>query len=38
MSGAPYELGGPQMLATNRRIHAEMQEVALIAERPATGS
>jgi myo-inositol-1(or 4)-monophosphatase len=38
MSGGPYELGGPQMLATNGRIHAEMQEVALIAERPATGS
>jgi myo-inositol-1(or 4)-monophosphatase len=38
MSGGPYRLGGPQMLATNGRIHGEMQEVALIAERPATSS
>jgi myo-inositol-1(or 4)-monophosphatase len=25
-SGAPYVLGGPQLLASNGRIHAEMQE------------
>jgi myo-inositol-1(or 4)-monophosphatase len=38
MNGGPYRLGGPQMLATNGRIHDEMQEVALIAERAATSS
>jgi myo-inositol-1(or 4)-monophosphatase len=32
MSGGPYRLGGPQMLSTNARIHAEMREVAAIAE------
>ena len=36
MSGGPYRLGGPQMLSTNGRIHAEMQEVAAIAESAAT--
>jgi myo-inositol-1(or 4)-monophosphatase len=36
MDGGPYHLGGPQMLATNGRIHGEMQEVASIAERPRT--
>jgi myo-inositol-1(or 4)-monophosphatase len=35
LSGGPYLLGGPQMLASNGRIHGEMQEVATIAERPA---
>jgi myo-inositol-1(or 4)-monophosphatase len=30
--GAPYALGGPQILASNGRIHREMQEVAAIAE------
>ncbi len=34
MSGAPYRLGGPHTLASNGRIHGEMQEVAVIAERP----
>jgi myo-inositol-1(or 4)-monophosphatase len=38
MNGGPYHLGGPEMLATNGRIHGEMQEVASIAERPATSS
>jgi len=36
MNGGPYHLGGPQMLATNGRIHGEMQEVASIAERAQT--
>lgn len=38
LSGGPYRLGGPQMLASNGRIHGEMQEVAAIAERPAENS
>ncbi len=38
LSGGPYQLGGPQMLASNGRIHGEMQEVATIAERPAGNS
>jgi myo-inositol-1(or 4)-monophosphatase len=35
LSGGIYRLGGPQLLASNGRIHAEMQEVAAIVERPA---
>jgi len=38
MNGEPYRLGGPQTLATNGRIHGEMQEVAAIAGRAAKGS
>jgi myo-inositol-1(or 4)-monophosphatase len=38
MNGEPYKLGGPHTLATNGRIHGEMQEIALIAERAATTS
>jgi len=38
LSGGPYGLGGPQLLASNGRIHGEMQEVAAIAERPAENS
>jgi myo-inositol-1(or 4)-monophosphatase len=38
LSGGPYRLGGPQMLASNGRIHGEMQDVATIAERPAGNS
>jgi myo-inositol-1(or 4)-monophosphatase len=38
LSGGPYRLGGPQMLASNGRIHGEMQEVATIAERPTGNS
>ena len=38
MNGGPYPLGGPHTLATNGRIHGEMQEIALIAERAATTS
>jgi fructose-1,6-bisphosphatase/inositol monophosphatase family enzyme len=35
-AGRPFKLGGPEMLASNRRIHAEMQRVAAdIAERTA---
>ncbi len=35
-AGRPYKLGGPELLASNRRIHAEMQRVAAdIAERTA---
>jgi myo-inositol-1(or 4)-monophosphatase len=33
LSGGAYPLGGPQVLATNGRIHGEVQEVAAIAER-----
>ncbi len=33
-TGRPYRLGGPELLASNKRIHAEMQSVAAdIAER-----
>src|SRR5205807_7237835 len=33
-TGRPYRLGGPELLASNKHIHAEMQEVAAdIAER-----
>jgi myo-inositol-1(or 4)-monophosphatase len=33
-AGRPYKLGGPELLASNKRIHAEMQQVAAdIAER-----
>ncbi len=33
-TGRPYKLGGPELLASNRRIHTEMQRVAAdIAER-----
>jgi len=38
LSGGPYRLGGPQVLASNGLIHGEMQEVATIAERPAENS
>ncbi len=38
MNGEAYALGGPHTLATNGRIHGEMQEIALIAERAATTS
>jgi myo-inositol-1(or 4)-monophosphatase len=38
MNGAPYRLGGPHTLASNGRIHGEMQEVGVIAERPAKSS
>jgi hypothetical protein len=32
--GRSYRLGGPELLASNRRVHAEMQQVAAdIAER-----
>jgi len=35
-AGRPYKLGGPELLASNRHIHAEMQRVAAdIAERTA---
>ena len=35
-AGRPYHPGGPELLASNRRIHAEMQRVAAdIAERSA---
>jgi len=35
-AGRPYKLGGPELLASNKRIHAEMQQVAAdIAERAA---
>jgi len=27
-AGRPYRLGGPELLASNKRIHAEMQQVA----------
>jgi myo-inositol-1(or 4)-monophosphatase len=37
LNGAPYVLGGPHILATNGRVHAEVQEVAAIAERTAGG-
>jgi len=33
LHGGPYRLGGPHVLATNGRVHAEVQEVAAIAER-----
>ena len=33
-TGRPYRLGGPELMASNKRIHAEMQQVAAdIAER-----
>jgi myo-inositol-1(or 4)-monophosphatase len=35
LNGAPYLLGGPHILATNGRVHAEVQQVAGIAERTA---
>jgi myo-inositol-1(or 4)-monophosphatase len=36
LDGQPYRLGGPDILASNGRIHQEMQQVAaLIAERAA---
>lgn len=35
LHGGPYRLGGPHVLATNGRVHAEVQEVAAIAERSA---
>ena len=35
LNGAPYVLGGAHILATNGRVHTEMQEVAAIAERTA---
>ena len=38
LSGGPYRLGEPQLLASNGRIHGEMQAVAAIAERPAEKS
>jgi len=38
-AGRPYHLGGSELLASNRRIHAEMQHVAAdIAERTAARS
>jgi myo-inositol-1(or 4)-monophosphatase len=38
LAGGAYRLGGPHLLATNGRIHGEMQEVATIAERGAAQS
>ncbi|HKV03576.1 MAG TPA: inositol monophosphatase family protein [Candidatus Acidoferrales bacterium] len=38
ITGGPYVPGGAQILASNGRIHAEMQEVAAIAERAAKGA
>ncbi len=38
MAGGPYRLGGPRMLATNGRIHSEMQEIASIAESAGASS
>jgi myo-inositol-1(or 4)-monophosphatase len=38
LSGGAYGLGGPHVLATNGRIHGEMQEIAAIAERGAAQS
>lgn len=38
LAGEPYRLGGPHVLASNGRIHGEMQEVAEIAERSAADS
>ena len=38
LTGGAYRLGGPHVLATNGRIHREMQEVAAIAERGAARS
>jgi hypothetical protein len=36
--GQPYRLGDRELLATNNRVHTEMQEVAAsIAERAAAG-
>jgi myo-inositol-1(or 4)-monophosphatase len=35
LSGGPYKLGGPALLASNGLIHNEMKEVAEIAERAA---
>ena len=38
-AGRPYKLGGPELLASNKRIHAEMQQVgADIAERTRSSS
>jgi len=38
ITGQPYRLGGPSLLASNGRIHGEMQEVAAsVAERAAKG-
>ncbi|HEX2714436.1 MAG TPA: inositol monophosphatase family protein [Candidatus Acidoferrales bacterium] len=38
-AGRPYKLGGPELLASNRRIHTEMQQVAAdIAERTRQSS
>jgi myo-inositol-1(or 4)-monophosphatase len=38
INGEPYRLGGPHTLASNGRIHGEMQEVAAIAEQPEKSS
>jgi myo-inositol-1(or 4)-monophosphatase len=35
LNGGPYTLGGPHVLATNGKIHAEVMDVAAIAERSA---
>jgi myo-inositol-1(or 4)-monophosphatase len=35
LNGAPYVLGGAHILATNGRVHAEVADVAAIAERTA---
>ena len=36
LHGEPYALGGASVLASNGRIHAEVQEVAAVAERAAS--
>ncbi len=36
LAGQPYQLGGPSLISSNGRIHAELQEVAIgVAERVA---